>query len=616
MTTESNNPKKRWSTKRILLVSIPVIFLTAGLLIYLNFNKIISIALKKAFEISPISELYELKFKNLIVNPLEGSIRVNDVTLTPRQKPLNYYPYINSQFTLETDKLVLENVDIRMLLESNKLKMQKIAITKPLIVLELVGSNPIFFPFGDSTGVSSDGLKKSLDSYFLGEFQLIDAGFIVKNSLKKREFKIEKFSISLQNLSINHQSGQDLIFLKHIDISLEKFVGNLKEDPLIHVNFSDFKIKFDSVNLQKDLDTLIYQFKDFKAGVEKLDIQTMDSVYHVTMNSFDLSYLEKSIKLKGLGFKPNVSNAVLQKNYKYQHAQYSGTVGSLDVLGIEFDSLFYGNKVLIQDVNLNKANISIYKDNTKNKDLNHFPVYLGQTVAQFKTPVSIKRIKATDVKLTNEEKKPDGTMAKVHLTKVSAEVKNFTNLSFKEDLSIQATGLLAEKVQVKLGLKFKYLKPYFSFEGQMSSFKLTDLNPIIQAYTPAKFTGGKADDITFSGIAERTSASGTFKFLYHDLKVDLELQDKAKWKNTIISFGANTALHTNNPTSPNTPGKVVRFQVERDMNKGFVNVIIKSILDGMKETMLMSKENRKEYQQNKKEARAQKKREKKEEKKN
>ena len=33
------------------------------------------------------------------------------------------------------------------------------------------------------------------------------------------------------------------------------------------------------------------------------------------------------------------------------------------------------------------------------------------------------------------------------------------------------------------------------------------------------------------------------------------------------------------------------------MNKGFVNVIIKSVLNGLKETMIMSKENRKAHKE-------------------
>jgi hypothetical protein len=162
--------------------------------------------------------------------------------------------------------------------------------------------------------------------------------------------------------------------------------------------------------------------------------------------------------------------------------------------------------------------------------------------------------------------------------------------------------LLAGKVKFELKLNFSYSKPQFTFEGNMQKFQLTGLNQIIEAYTPARFLAGTADEIKFSGLALNSSSSGTLAFLYHDLKVDLKLEDKAKWKSDIITFAANTALHTNNPISPGLPPRKVNFAAERDMNKGFVNLIIKSILDGMKETMILSKENRKEYKKAKKEA--------------
>jgi hypothetical protein len=38
------------------------------------------------------------------------------------------------------------------------------------------------------------------------------------------------------------------------------------------------------------------------------------------------------------------------------------------------------------------------------------------------------------------------------------------------------------------------------------------------------------------------------------------------------------------------------------MNKGFINIILKSLFNGLKETMVMSKENRKENREAKKEA--------------
>jgi len=602
MNTDSKSPKKKWSVIRIILISIPIVLIGAGLLIYLNFNKLLSVALGKAFESTLVSEVYELKFENLRVNPLEGSIKVFDVTIQPRYKPLNSYPYINSYLILKTNGLILEGVDIRLLLESNKLKLTKISITKPDVFLDINSDNPTFFPFRDSTAVATTGEKKSLDSYFLEEFQLVDASINVTNSLKKRDFKVQNFNISLKDLQVNHKSGEDLIFLKHIDLSLGKFTGDLKEDGLKNLSFSDFKINFDSVDVQKNLDTLIYKFRDFTAGVDTLDIQTKDSLFHVTMNSFNLSYQDQSIKMRQLSFKPNVSNAAIQKNYRFQHTQFSGTVATLDILGMNFDSLIYSNKFFIEQISLDSIFASIYKDNTKAKDLNHFPVYLGQTIAAIKTPVRIKEVKATNVNLMNEERKPDKTIAKVHVTRGTTVLKNITNLAPKEELTLHLVAYLADKVEVDLGLKFSYNSPQFTFEGRMTQFNLIGLNPIIQAYTPAKFTGGVADEVKFSGVAQKTSASGTLKFLYHDLKVDMMLKEQAKWKSSVITFAANTALHTNNPISATSPERAVKFQIERDMNKGFVNVIIKSILNGMKETMIMSKENRHDFNQTKREA--------------
>ena len=75
---------------------------------------------------------------------------------------------------------------------------------------------------------------------------------------------------------------------------------------------------------------------------------------------------------------------------------------------------------------------------------------------------------------------------------------------------------------------------------------------------------------------------------------------KAKWKSSVLAFAANTYLNASNPASANLPPRIVKFHVERDMNKGFVNILIKSILSGLKETMIMSKENRKAYHQEKK----------------
>jgi len=129
---------------------------------------------------------------------------------------------------------------------------------------------------------------------------------------------------------------------------------------------------------------------------------------------------------------------------------------------------------------------------------------------------------------------------------------------------------------------------------------------LIEAYTPAKIKQGVVDEITLSGMVYNNSATGTMKFLYHNLDVDLKLSDK-KWQNNVLAFGANAYLNSSNPPSADKPAREVKYQVERDMNKGGFNIILRSFLNGLKETMLMSKENKKSYKEEKKAAKKQKK---------
>jgi len=611
MNTDTGTPKKKWSVIRIMVVSVSLLLVIAGIFLYNNFNRLLSEALLKNFNSTIVADVYELKFENLRVNVFEGTIRVLNVSLLPREKPLNDYPYINSSFKLTTEKITLKNVEIRTLLKSNKLILDRISITKPNIEAILTAKRNVMLPFKDTTAtanpIQEKSKKKSMEAFMLNEFQLIDAAFHVTNTFRQREFTIKDFNISLHDLQLSQQPGEYFASFDQVVLAVGDFNGDLQKGALKHLGFKDFKIGIDTLALQLTLDTIMYRFHDFNTGMRDLDIQTQDSLFHVSMKSFDLSYADKSIKLKDVSFKPNVSHAVLQRKHQYQNTEFSGSVGKLELKKVDFDSLIYAQKLFIDEIELDHVKAAIFKDKTKPMDSTRRPVYLGQTVAAISLPLFIKHVKATDVELENTERKPDSTYAKVKITKAKLEVKNITNLSVTDGLVMQADAWINDKSHFKAALTFSYQKPQFTFEGVVKKFDLPDLNDLIQAYTPAKINKGVSDEISFSGVAEQTKANGTMKFLYHDLEIDLELKEQAKWKSAVIAFTANTALHSSNPTSSDSPARVVKFQIERDVTKGFVNVIIKSILNGLKETMIMNKENRKEYKETRKKSKQEKK---------
>ena len=610
MPTRANKPKTKYPVWRIVTRVLAVLFIlliAGGVFIYINLGKLLTNALNKGFNANVISDVYELKFEKLSVDLLTGTVRVFNVKLQRLEKPLQEYPYINSSFRLSADKMMLKNVDLITLLRTNELKLKQIEFIEPGIDFKIADVVPVFFPFKDTTsGAVRKGKKKSIESYTLDRFDMIDASFHVTNTAREREFDIQKINISLVDMMIEQLSGRNILSYKNFIFSIGALTGSLQKKAIKQISFKDFNIRIDSLHIVNTPDTSIYRFADFAMGLKTLDIQTADSLFHLAVQSFSLSYRNKSIKMNDVAFKPNVSDAIIQSRYKYQHTHLAVTLGDLLLNNVSFDSLIYRRKIFIGELVINDVTASIFRDNTKPVDKNRVPLYLGQQIKAISLPILIRQMKITGVNLVNTERKPDGILAKANINRGTVTVSNLTNQPSDRMLEMTADAFIENRARTNLRLAFSYEAPQFNFRGRIAKFDLPNLNPLIQSYTPAKILKGTADEITFSGTIYRTWSTGTMQFLYHDLEVDLELKNKAKWKSSLLAFAANTAVNEANPVSANRPARTVSYHADRNMNKGFVNILIKSLLSGLKETMIMSKENRKAYKKEKKKFKKQK----------
>lgn len=610
METENGFKKKKRPGLKIMwrvLGILFVIFTIATIYITRNFNQILADALMKSFNSSVVSDIYELKFDKLKVNIFNGNIRVVNVTLLPREKPLQNYSYINSSIHLTTKRIKLERVQIMDLVKTGKLKLKRIEIDKPDIEVHLNGAVHKFLPYKDTVATADTKSSKNfLTAFSLDEFRLIDASFHIVNSFNERELSVQKLSIALSTIKIDQQTRMDFFSINKVGLTIDEISGRMKSGGFRTLILNDLSLNVMNLNARNTVDTLIYTYADFNTGFKNLSMDTRDSVYNVSLQSFGISRENSSISIEKFAFQPNLSQAELLKREKYQKAQFSVSAVSLKLLNVNFDTLIYRQKVYIDEIQIDTVNVSLFKDKTKPVDRSRFPEYVGQLIAGIPIPLAVKKLTASAVNLVNVERKEDGKSARVVVDRGTLTAKNITNLDKDGLLTVNASAYIENKVFIKLAVAYSYKQPQFSLDVRSGSFNLLDLNHLLLAYTPAKISKGVVDGITLSGNVYRTSATGTMKFLYHDLEVDMKLTDK-KWQNDVIAFAANTYLSTNNPPSAGIPPKVVKYNVERDMNKGGFNVIIKSFLAGMKETMMMSKENKQDYKEKKKAARAEKK---------
>jgi hypothetical protein len=594
------NKKKKKHTTLIILSVFLLLLVGVGFYLYSNLNKLLSNALLESFNKNVISDVYELKFESLKVDPFNGNIKVKNVSFEPRKQPLNSYPYINSSFILKTRNLKLMNVQLITLIKDNNLQLQEIVIDKPEVDLTLDGEVNIFFPRKDTTDVQKDKTKKKfLDYYSLTEFRLLHASFNAVNNFNGGNFKIKDFNIALSDIIINQQSLHSEYYYKNFDMFIGEVDGNIKRGPFSRIIFKDFHLAVDSFKVDKTLDTLVYKFDDCRFGIRSVDLNTSDSSLHIQMNAFDLSYKNHSVIAEGIILKPNKTFAELQRDYKFRKTDVSISAGKLKIADIDYDG-FLRKRFFVGKLMLDSVDVTVYKDNTKLMDEEKLPGYPGQQIAKIPLPMRVDTLELTNVRLQSIERKKDGTPAIVNLSKGEVHAYNITNQKPNEELTVEAEALLADKVKFEMKLGFSYAKPQITLKGHLGRFNLPDLNKVLRAYTPAKIDSGIADDISFSGVITHTQSSGTMKFLYHGLVIDLQLKDQAKWKSAVVAFAANEYLSENNPPDSSSPAKIVKYNIARDMRKSFVNIIIKSAIAGLKETMLLSGENKKAYKAKKK----------------
>ncbi|MCX6239258.1 MAG: DUF748 domain-containing protein [Bacteroidia bacterium] len=599
MEVNKKNTNKNLFSNNLIRIFVPSVILLLSVLSYYfynNFNKMVSESIMRSFNSNVISDVYDLSFEQLNINIITGDLKIRNVIIRPKETPLTRYPYINSSFVLKTSRIHLNKVNLYDLLKVNRLKVSKIEIEKPEISILLHGRNPIIFPFketGKNLEADNNKFKNYLESYFLREFVLTDALLTMEDEDAGMSYKIGALNISVSDLFLNQQTGVDSLSFRKADLMLNDFITNSKTGSIRSAKSKNYELSIDSLKIQQRPDTIDYQVANFKSQITDWEIFTSDSIYKIGANSVELSYKDKAIHVNELIMKPAISREAFNQQNKFQKEQYSITVKKMDLLNISFDRLKFNQKLFIAQVNLQNADVVIYKDKTKAQDLKRFPEFPGQQLSEIGIPLTINDLNISESTLAYEEKKTDGDLAAVKIGRLNLKAKNISNQTPDSLLSVKLNGFLENKVPFDMMLVFSYKIPGFSFKGAFKSFELTNLNPVIQAFAPTSVKKGIVDAITFSGNGNQKKATGNMEFLYHDLGLTIDLQKFSKFKNSLITFAAKSFLNSSNPISPEKPARVVAFTVERDVNKGFINLIVKSVVSGLKETIHPSKENRK-----------------------
>jgi len=150
-------------------------------------------------------------------------------------------------------------------------------------------------------------------------------------------------------------------------------------------------------------------------------------------------------------------------------------------------------------------------------------------------------------------------------------------------LTINFKGKLCKTASLNLDIFMDYntWNDSYSFTGDIGKAQFTDFNPAIYPAAGVKFSDGTLNSIQFTVNGTPNGSEGKMSMLYSNLEADLSNTKKEKKG---LSWMANSVLVSSNPSKKGKL-RIAEIEFERTPYKGFGNLLWKSVMSGMMNTL-------------------------------
>ncbi|MBK6730235.1 MAG: hypothetical protein IPG60_04445 [Bacteroidetes bacterium] len=589
------------SKKRVWILSIiggvVLVILLTGVLLNRNLNILLNKALITSFNQSSLSDMYELEFEGLHSNIFNRSITVNKVRFFRKENLPPEYSYINSKINLTTDKIELSNVRLLQLLTKKQLSIRKLEIRNPEIIIEVLGSNTIFFPIQISPNSENTQniVTTKINEYHLDILELTNANIHGVNNFLNREYFIHNLQISLHDFKFDAAEGNNTISNAKVELQIDSLNGKMFGNQIRNFNVSAYHINLDSFTLKNYIDRSIYDFSNVETSFRKLSFLTADSALQCKLDSMHYNYSKGLLYLRNIELIPNVSDEEIQRKHKYETSSVTGSVSEMDVSGIRLKSFINYSELKADSIRVQGVDLKIYKDKTKPLNTTRIADLFPQLLMNVKIPVDIKRLVAKDIDILSKEKMPDSKILEVQVNDIDAQVYNISNQYPDSSITITGNGVIENVVPFDATLIYDYNKTHFTFNVNTSSFDITKINPLISKIAPVTLDSGIVDRLYMRGHGYKNYATGTLGFEYHGLQISMLLEDKSNWFNSVASLAANSFIKGNNPVNEKKPPFISTFSIERNMYRRSINMMMLSIAAGIKESLVFNRSSKQQF---------------------
>ncbi|MCJ0742154.1 AsmA family protein [Pedobacter montanisoli] len=543
--------KRFWYWFGGIALSLLIILVMGITIIAVKWKPVLSSKLKEGVK-KASGELYTLDFKDLHLNPLRGTVTLDNVVFWPDSNVFNQLK-LQKKAPVHLFRVKLEH-----------LKITRIGILDAYFKKEL-HAKAILLDNPSIDMVYHKGIKRTNDTASSENLYQI-----LKNILNSIEVKL----------------------IKVIDADFDYYNADRKLSAVKHVNIRIEDLLIDSLTSLDTTRVLYSKNIGFELGGYKS--LTQDKMYTIKIDSVRGSLNKSSLEVKGFKVIPMYPELEFSRQYKVQKDRYDLDFSSITLNKVDFTGLSNNGNLQVKKMTIGPAKVAVFMNRSlPPPDIDKGRNFPHVALQRLPLPTVIEQVVLNKVDVAYTEFNPEtNNKGTVKLQALSGTLSNLTNDSLRlnqynhayADLNTMIMG--AAKMNVKIDFNLAAKNGAFSYYGTVGSFDMKVLNAISKPLGQMEIESGHANSATFNVNANFNQASGKIVFLYNGLKIKMlgEDGDGKEKKKGLLSFLANTLLIKDDNPTGNNPQRIAYVDHNRVKQASFFNLMWKTVLKGIRET--------------------------------
>jgi len=411
----------------------------------------------------------------------------------------------------------------------------------------------------------------------------INSNIKSQNNTQKSKAKTKN---NLSQLSIHH------ISLLNLNTSI--YNSSTDKKPFMELTNNHISVKDLGINLKTNNKDSLLTLTDIDLTINNLRYQTKDSLYTIQGKSIRASFSKSNITIDSLKLIPNYSKKEFANKVGLQTSRSKVLGSKISISGIDYGKLIKTNSLYVKRLLINDLLLSVYRDNTKPKDLREKPS-LQSIIKNIPISFSLDTIELKNGRIDFENKQSlASATGKIFMDKIAIDIYHISNDSLKyienEPIKANIVGDVFGKAKFTEHYTFpmKSIGESFTCSGSLSSIPLSSFNSLIAPSKYLFFKEGKIDEINFSFHANDNASNGYMIFKYHNLTINLlnKQHTKSGLKVLIGNFVLKTfKIHKSNP---GTNGEIRKSKIYMKHNpyRYFLFYSMQSILSGIEPSIM------------------------------